>query len=337
MADLATTLIQLVLLLAWTCLDTTVDKQKHPIYAKVFSSRVILEQLLTSSSLTFAPGLLDALQAATPPTVAYFKSLPTHCKKQWAVYLLVLEKPKSRPSIYIGSGTALRGAQVRLAQYDTRDELPTRVFGALKDGYTIVHKGILCSMPIPSAALMPVTRTLMILLEATFTFAFWAMYAKTDYAYGMAHMCSWSLESLEYDGLCTHSALYERVLGDFNLTAEELEAQAAELTSRKKEYTRNHMAAVRERVRALDLEAWRAEMREQRSKYLKNNPGAQKEATQRAKDKAVRDKKHYCATCNHSFNRKVKLDKHLKGPKHARAVKRANGEKVAKPVRNQYC
>lgn len=35
----------------------------------------------------------------------YFKSLPTYCKKLWAVYVIVLEKRRCRPKIYIGSGT----------------------------------------------------------------------------------------------------------------------------------------------------------------------------------------------------------------------------------------
>ena len=45
-------------------------------------------------------------QSPTAPTIAYFKGLPLHLDKLWAVYLLVLEKAGQRPRIYIGSGTA---------------------------------------------------------------------------------------------------------------------------------------------------------------------------------------------------------------------------------------
>ncbi len=85
------TLLQLVSLLLWTCLNTTPKGQANQAFATVLSSQVIIEELLSSTSLVFAPGLFDTLQASTPPAVSYFKTLPTEFHKRWAVYLLVLE------------------------------------------------------------------------------------------------------------------------------------------------------------------------------------------------------------------------------------------------------
>lgn len=76
-----------------------------------------MEQLLSSTSLASAPGLFEVLQASTPPTVSYFKSLPTDCKKLWAVYLLVLEKLSCRPKIYIGSGTDAKSGILQVVQH----------------------------------------------------------------------------------------------------------------------------------------------------------------------------------------------------------------------------
>jgi hypothetical protein len=81
------------------------ERGKNPIFSKVLSSQDIVEQFLASASLAFAPGLFEVLQISAPPTIAWFKSLPSGDNKRWAIYLLVLEKPFCRPQIYIGSGT----------------------------------------------------------------------------------------------------------------------------------------------------------------------------------------------------------------------------------------
>jgi hypothetical protein len=184
------TLLQLVLLLTWTCINMSFGSSKHPIFSKVLSSQAVIEQLLAFASLAFAPGLFEVLQASTPPTVSWFKCLPTNDEKRWAIYLLVLEKPSCRPKIYIGSGTnSKHGVHVRLTCYDRQSNLPIFVERALKDGYSIVHKGILCWIPIPLAADQPVLRVLFIALEATFSFVFWAMQSTKDNAFGMGKMC----------------------------------------------------------------------------------------------------------------------------------------------------
>ena len=186
-----------------------------------------MEEIALTISLEFGPGLFDVLQAAPPPTVQYFKDLPTDTTQRWAVYLLSLEKPGCGPKVYIGSGTDSKyGVKNRFSHYDSGIALPFLVEKTLKEGYTIVHKGLPCWTSIPSAALQPGIRLLFLALEATFTYIFWAM-RTVNKDYGMSHICLWDSHTLEWDSLCSHCCLIEGIReGDFELSAEELEAQA---------------------------------------------------------------------------------------------------------------
>lgn len=120
MAYDAADILSLILLLTWTCFTTTPDRRKHHVFKKVLASKEIFQELCSSASLSFAPGLLEVLKSATPPTVAFFKTLPTEFStKRWAIYLLVLEKRHCRPKIYVGTGTAAkRGIRARMSNYD---------------------------------------------------------------------------------------------------------------------------------------------------------------------------------------------------------------------------
>jgi len=225
MAFEATTILQLVLLLTWNCPCTVPANQKHPLFAQIITSHIILKEIASATSLVFAPGLFDTLQAAAPPTIAFFKSLPTNTDKRWAIYLLLLEKPGYRPKIYIGSGTnSLRGVSARFSEYNRAEALPQYVQKALDDSYTIAYRGLLCWTAIPPAALQPKIRILFVAMEAAFFYVFWAVKGlKRDY--GMSHICHWPCDTLEYNGLCSYCALAEPVSGDFDLTSEQLEAE----------------------------------------------------------------------------------------------------------------
>lgn len=51
-------------------------------------------------SLRFAPGLVDLLEVANPPTAEYFNALPdVSATKVWLVYTPVLEKNGQRPKL----------------------------------------------------------------------------------------------------------------------------------------------------------------------------------------------------------------------------------------------
>lgn len=81
----ATTIVQLILQLTWRCISGTPANQKHPIFGQIIGSCSILEQLFSAVSLVFASNLFETLTSATPPTVAFFKSLPTDTNMRWAV------------------------------------------------------------------------------------------------------------------------------------------------------------------------------------------------------------------------------------------------------------
>jgi hypothetical protein len=115
----------------------------------------------------FAHGLLDVLKSGTP-TISYFKMLPLHLDKLWAVYLLDLEKAGHRPRIYVGSGTAQdTGVRSRMSCYDRRsrtgiptDGIPWHVEKSLQEGYAITPKGLLAwtSLPLASEMCTPLLR-----------------------------------------------------------------------------------------------------------------------------------------------------------------------------------
>ena len=315
MAKPGSTIIQLISSLLWTCISTTPVQQKQLIYDKILSSQECIEQLLFSASIVFAPGLSEILQASTPPNVSYFRKLPTNHKKRWAVYLLVLEKAGFKSKIYIGSGThAKSGVAARFAQYDAATVwLPIGVSTALKESYTIVRKGLLCWAPIPPVALVPVLRVLFCALEAAFTFGFWTMRSKSEFGYGLTHLCFWDRDAMTYDGLCTHSPLREVPAGDHNLSAEELEAQAIAAKERSRE---NYHKAV-ERAKAANPAEFKAKKNRKEKNWVSKNPDKFNAIRKRSSSKAVKEQRHYCEVCDHAFAVKRALRIHLVGPRHA--------------------
>lgn len=195
---------------------------------KIFPSQNNMELLLASASLVIAPRLFEALNSSTPPTITFFKSLPTDRNQIWAVYLLVLEKEGCRPKIYVGSGTNKSGVSARFSKYKRHKRLPVYVKAAMAHGYIVVQHGLLCWTPLPSAADAPVLLMVFIALKAAFTFVFWAVNTKREYGSCLVDLCQWARDTLEYDGLCSHNALQELPTGDLTLSAEELEAKATQ-------------------------------------------------------------------------------------------------------------
>jgi len=183
---------------------------KHAIYSQVLFCEAVIEALLSSAGVVFAPGLFAVLTAASPPALAYFKSLPKHTYKIWGVYIIIMEKAGCKSRGYCGSGTAwLRGLITRWEDYDNGDMLPVYVQKSLDEGYSITSKGLLCWAPIPSAVMVPVIRVLFVALEAVFTFVFWMVNTKKTYSAAIWRICPWSQDTLEWDGLCSHSSLVE--------------------------------------------------------------------------------------------------------------------------------
>lgn len=332
----ATDILEYLVWLLWCCLTLTPAKLKNPVFAMVLATEDVLQQLLSDSLLVFAPGLLDVLQSTTPPTVSYFKSLPICLSKFWAVYLLILEKQGCRPRIYIGSGThTARGIAGRFSQYDTKTSLPICVEQALNDGFAIVHKGLLCWCPIPAAGIRFLVRALLIALEATFSFVLWAMRSRTK-DYGMPYLYPWSLEDIEYDGCCTHSALLEAIQGEEDgLTLEEIAAKQVKMEQTRKE---KHVA-----LSTVSNPIWRAADRASRTYacdicdevFNDSTDLARHNTSQKHIDKAagvtkvlkqpefkdwttnnIAKKRYHCKICDKTFAVDSKLQRHRTTQKH---------------------
>lgn len=111
------------------------------------------------------------------------------------------------PSVWVDLFVARIGVSGRLGKYDKDRLVPRWVASASKDDYTIVHKGLLCSTSMPSPTMIPIYECRS--LRWIFTVVFWAQLSTKNYGYGMAHICPWARDTLEYDGLCSHSALTE--------------------------------------------------------------------------------------------------------------------------------
>lgn len=306
------TLLQLVSILVWTCLNTTPESQANRVFATILSSQVIIDDLLSSTSLVFAPGLFDVLQVSTPPAVSYFKTFPSESFKRWAIYLLVLEKLNCRPRIYIGSGTDARsGVSARFSQYDKGKNLPRFIAQALNEDYTIQYKGLLCWTSLPSAGMAPIVRLLFVAVEATFS---WAMNCKTEYGYGMTDMCPWPRDKLEYDGCGSHHPLSESPAGDTGLSAEELEAQALEWTRIRLDYIKKWK---QDRAAGPNGAEYKTQVNAAKRAYNKRKPEGSKNATKRSREKSLLLKQYYCTICDKAFEHKTKLTRHLATATHA--------------------
>ena len=66
--------LSLVVAATWLCLCQPVTQ--NGIFKQIFLSKDVLSQMFSAGNLSFAPGLLDAMQALTPPSISFFENLP---------------------------------------------------------------------------------------------------------------------------------------------------------------------------------------------------------------------------------------------------------------------
>lgn len=338
MAFEAATIFELVILLAWKCLCVPATG-KNPIFSHVFFDEYTLFDVASAASLTFSPGLFEVINAATPPTTAFFKSLPDRTLGLWGVYVLVLEKFGHESLVYLGSATHSDGSLVtRFKTYDRANlkdkALPSKVKEALENGYKIVSKRVLVSAPIPSAKDVPRFRVLFFVLEATFSFLFWTMYSK-DKDYQIGSCCPWPRDSFTYGGLCSHSPLNDRFKANIDMSAEELELLVAQNAE-------NHRLRERQRHAEnyrFDYKTWRKAYDEKKAedpqkfkddnvrKYaeLKADPVRHAKAKANAKNTMAKNrqsKRFHCDDCNYTARDGTGLRRHNEGVGHKLCVER---------------
>jgi hypothetical protein len=307
-------------MITWKVPCDTPTNQMHVYFVYFFTSQAIFEEIASMTSLAFAPGLLDVLKTTARPAIDYLKGLPIETKgaaKRWAIYILVLENVCCRPRIYIGSGTdGGRGIQDRFMSYGGGRLLPAYVENALKKGYTISHYGLLCWSPLPTPGLQPRLRLLILALEAAFSYVFWAMRivnVKNDY--GMSHICLWDRASLGYDSLCSHCSLYEGVNGDYDLSAEELWAAAAEKSEK-------HKVMVRENSSNWHFKQMETSYDEYLDAKLVGSNRYQAEHGEEIQERATANHRenqtYYCELCKKAFSEATELNRHNESKGHLR-------------------
>jgi hypothetical protein len=105
MASDISDIFEYVAWLVWTILTLTPAKLKNPVQAIILTSQDVVAKLMSNSELEFALGLWDVVQASAPPSINFFKSLPSFFKrsrgiyvKRWAVYAVVLRRSSVVPS-----------------------------------------------------------------------------------------------------------------------------------------------------------------------------------------------------------------------------------------------
>lgn len=321
MASEYTAVSKLVLSAVWTCISDTPFTRKNIYFDQVFTSEDDLSDVAASASLSFAPGLLDILQSPSPPlaTMDFFKGLPTETSElRWGVYAIVMEKAGHRPILYIGSGTnTLGGVRARLKQYDDGFLLPQYIAKSLEQGFDIVHKGLLCWAPKPPASKVPFQRLLFFGLEATLSYLFWAMKARLG-DYGMGHLCRWDRRMLEYDGGCSHCALNEWIPGDFTLSAEQLEALAAEREKKRLALKAENACNYHFKQMEVNYDEYIAESSARVAKSRANNPGRDRKRQADRIQRAESERTFYCERCDIICGTKQRLANHEKTPKHIR-------------------
>jgi hypothetical protein len=218
--------------------------------------------------------------------------------------------------------------------YDNRHRMPQYVGKAVDEGYTITHKGVLCWTPIPPATGRFPMRSLMLLLETTFSLSLWAMHSRTK-TYGMPSLLSWALDSVQYDGCCSHAAISEGIWGeDDGLTIAQIAAKEAEMDARRAEQEKVSRQKYYAKRNAADFEGWRQKTN---AKLKKSN------------DKTRASNKFACATCEIPFASQQALDMHksrethiakFTGIKKSKAYKHPEQKRKAdaiKAAKTHYC
>ncbi|KAJ3957084.1 Carbamoyl-phosphate synthase [Colletotrichum tropicale] len=316
----------LVISHTWQTLSETEPWNKNTFFDRFFSTVEELATAFDNAKISFAPGLFDALQADDPPSIQWFKSLPgLGSQTVWGVYALTLEKPEHQPRLYASSGTnsarhSSGGVKARFKNYDNQQMLPKYVQLALEDGFTITHKALLCTAPVPPVPIFPVTRILFYGLEACFSYLFWAMRTPMQNS-SKSHLSPWT-DGFEYLGLCSHSALKDGIFVDAeDLTPEKME-----------EYALAHEEK-RIKLKAMNNSSWHhKQMANNYAEYMTNanervyksralHPDRDAARARKQRADAIAAKTYHCDVCDMSMGSEKTYKKHFETARHQQRLK----------------
>lgn len=280
--------------------------------------------------LSIAPGLADVLSSSSPPSHDFFKTLPQPSRhnKQWAVYILLLERPDSKPNLYVGSGTnALDGVQARAQGYNSGNgPWSQHTQKALDEGYVVSSFGLLCWINLPPAEQVLRQRARVLVLEAVLAIHFNACRETIIDKLCIDDFYLWDRANVDWDPLCGHLSITEKVAANIDLSEAELILAAAARKERIRSKTRRY----RKRKRDEDETAFKKQGLDQHQAWSANNPGRVNEIAAGVRKKAKDAGRFRCEPCGHNAATQFALDEHCKTIRHSEAVK--HGRPVMKEL-----
>ncbi|KAK4890838.1 hypothetical protein LTR27_010539 [Elasticomyces elasticus] len=274
---------------------------RNPAFATLFKDRSTFDDIAACCSLSMPANLEEVLDSPTPPPTSFFYTLPAALNGQWGVYALIFVKA--------GSG----GVKHRVDNYKPGGSgLPRFVKQAFDDGYHIASRGLLCSTPMPSAGVVPRLRALFLSLEAAFSALFHAVTAMITDSF-IDHLLLWPRESVEWEPLCSHSALKDAIRGDLSQSPEELEYIAANVYMNRAERQRKRRA----NNRWHDLEGVRNRERIERNAWAEKNRDRVNKTAAKVRAKNKESNNFRCDPCDMTFQGRTAVELHEATQSHA--------------------
>lgn len=249
--------------------------------------------------------------------IDFFESLPVISDgKYWAIYVVVMEKAGSPTKMYIGSGTeADYRVSLRLKTYYLGSKiLPRFAKSAFQQGYHRSHFGLLCWTSVHTPGLVPSVRARFLGLEALFTYLFFPAFARSTDIY-FKDLLLWDRASVTWRPLCTHLPLSENILGDINMSQEELEIVAA----LRKTATAHRLKEWRAAKKAKDVAGYRAHDRKMENAWAEKNRGRVNKTAAKIRPNAIDSKRFFCEVCQAPLQSQHAFDAHLKTQAYADA------------------
>ncbi|KAJ4344684.1 uncharacterized protein N0V89_012428 [Didymosphaeria variabile] len=181
---------------------------------------------ILQTELRLSPGLVEALQAESPPSHSQILSFHLDDfdgRNEFCVYMQVFQRDEEYIlTIYCGSSTHIRGGSKRLLQYDSfledgtyASSMPKLIPQLAKDGWKRSAALVIAAIPIPDSNHdISYSKGLILLLETLFTTAFWFHCANTNGSITTFSLWDRSETLKIWKGACTGgSALKEAVEG----------------------------------------------------------------------------------------------------------------------------